>query len=397
MCRSSPAAPAIRSRHLAMPRLRNAAIVSATVLAALLVWPSCVVASAGAAPGQGNTAREQTSGGPRLVRVSRGAFTAHILPESHLGTRIEQDAYFRTRVMPAARQATVMIHEFADLQALPGSPSWGQTCLELDRALMPMSQRLIKGLLTHHRFSQWSDLRRVFAENDPATVDQMFESFLRSRGMMLNFWDLFFNVYGGLEREIDRKQWALQTTTPDQPKQAPSPKRAITRSIPHLGNESIESLEDLSAAVCKLRPDEQALLLEDALQSIENIEQELGSLPSDHFEAQALVTFDLMRLQQGFGALRRPEALRPLLTPNLRVKSDSPESLRMGLSRNPATDQLLLRFRNIDWASKIEGHAAANRRGLIYVFGAAHLIDFDRFDGLLTLLKQRGFRIELVR
>lgn len=380
-----------------MSWFRNAAWISAIALLAMCISPSCTLASEIALTGQKEDLEPHSSGGPRLVRISRGAFNAHILPESHLGTQAEQDSYYWLKVMPVARQARVLIHEFADLYALPGSPLWGPTCLEGNWELTRLGERLIENLMKHHRFSQWADVRRVLLENDPTTVNQQFEAFLKGRGMMLNFWDLFFNVSGGLQREVDQEQRNSHYSRPRQLESESSPRRRITRDVPTLQTESIESLEDLSSAVCRLQPKDQSLLLQDALQSIESIHEGFQDRSSDYFEVQALLAFDLMRLQQRFRTGRGRTALQSLLTPSLKVNSSSTESVRLGISTNPATDQLLLSFRNMDWATKIERHAAENRRGVMYVFGAAHLIDYDRFDGILTLLRKRGFQIELIR
>jgi uncharacterized protein YbaP (TraB family) len=67
------------------------------------------------------------------------------------------------------------------------------------------------------------------------------------------------------------------------------------------------------------------------------------------------------------------------------------------LSRGPALDKLRFELRNARWAQRMDEHAQARRTGLMYVLGASHLLDFEHFDGLLTLLKRRGFRVEVVQ
>jgi hypothetical protein len=54
-------------------------------------------------------------------------------------------------------------------------------------------------------------------------------------------------------------------------------------------------------------------------------------------------------------------------------------------------------MRNELWAQRIEAHAAERRTGLMYVLGAAHLLDFEAYDGLLTLLAQPAFQVRRVR
>jgi hypothetical protein len=54
-------------------------------------------------------------------------------------------------------------------------------------------------------------------------------------------------------------------------------------------------------------------------------------------------------------------------------------------------------MRNELWTQRIEAHAAERRTGLMYVLGAAHLLDFEAYDGLLTLLAQPAFQVRRVR
>lgn len=380
-----------------MSSFRGAVCVGAVTLFLLLVASSSSLAADTAFRGQAAGPASPLSAGPRLVKISRGSFVAHILPESHYGTRAEQDEYFLRRVLPVARRAQVLVHEAAELQAFPGSPLWGRTCLDRNRALDRSSNRLVESLSKHHRFSQFADLYRVFLESDPATAAEQFEVFLRGRGTMLNFWDVFFSVYAGLYRNAESSAAGSRTLSPNGDLLESSPAMRLIASIPNLQTESIESLEELSAAVCGLQPSEQSLLMQETLDGIDSIPEDLSKRSPLYYERRVILAVELMRLQQGFGTRLPRQTLMPLLTEGLRVRSGSPESIQTGISIGFATDEMLLGIRNKDWVERIHQHATANRLGLLYGLGAAHLVDYDRFDGLLTLLRKRGFQVSLVR
>ena len=380
-----------------MSWFRGTACIGAVTLSLLSVACSSSLASDTAFRGKAAGSASPLSAGPRLVKISRGSFVAHILPESHHGTRAEQDAYFLKSVLPVARRAHVLIHEAAELQAFPGSPLWGRTCLDRNRALEPSSNRLVEILAEHHRFSQFADLHRVFLESDPETAAEQFEVFLRGRGTMLNFWDVFFSVYAGLYRQAELNTAGSRTLSPKGGLLESSPARRLSASIPTLRTESIESLEELSAAVCGLQPSEQVSLMQETLDGIESIPEDLGKRSPQHYERRVILAVELMRLQQGYGTRLPRQTVKPFLTESLRVRSGSTESIQTGISLGFATDEMLLGIRNKDWVERIHQHATANRPGLLYVLGAAHLVDYDRFDGLLTLLRKRGFQVSLVR
>jgi len=214
---------------------------------------------------------------------------------------------------------------------------------------------------------------------------------------MLNFWDVFFSVYAGLYRNAESSAAGSRTPSPKGDLLDSSPARRLIASIPNLQTESIESLEELSAAVCGLQPSDQSLLMQETLDGIESIPEDLSNRSPQYYERQVILAVEVMRLQQGYGTRLPRQTLKPLLTESLRVRSGSTESIQTGISIGFATDEMLLGIRNKDWVERIHQHATANRAGLLYVLGAAHLVDYDRFDGLLTLLRKRGFQVSLVR
>ena len=334
---------------------------------------------------------------PPLLRITKGSFSAYLLPESHVGSPLEFGPGFRSQVIPAARRSHTLVYEGMLLDTSPASPYWGQTCMDRHPDVVALGSQLVSRIAAHHRHSQWADLRRSLGVRGEAFAREQFETFLQARGLMINFWELLSRISPLLEREI-----ALRT----------SPRPQLTRReyfieygvhaqlakrLPRLKRESIETIDDYAEAICSLRPEEHLAAVQAALEQFDAIAASTqGMQPGLKFRLVE-VAFSALLMQMSMkgipGAASIPvsDGVAARLTPawlDLHLP---------GFSRGPTIDKMQLGIRNQQWAARIDSHAAASRTGLMYVLGAAHLLDFESYDGLLTLLMQRGFHVEQVR
>ncbi|MEN9416884.1 MAG: hypothetical protein RI988_504 [Pseudomonadota bacterium] len=334
---------------------------------------------------------------PSLLKISRPGFTAYVLPESHVGSPLEFGPHYHSAVLPAARRSRVIVHEGASLDAFPGSRHWGRTCLDDQPRLAALGPELVRRIAAHHRYSQWADLRQAFAERGDAFAEEQFTTFIGARGLLLNFLELDSRIGALLERELAMVTSTEPAVTSREYYPEHGASSRITRAVPRLRRESIGTLDDDASAICALPAALQHEAVAQAVRSFDGIMHVARAhAPGTRFE-QVEAVFRLL------GAQLRHTGIEPSRGIAAGKRGVQPSQARVpvnhlpGLSRGRAMDMLKLGLRNQRWAERIDEHARARRQGLFYVLGAAHLLDFEDFDGLLTLLRQRGFRIELVR
>lgn len=334
---------------------------------------------------------------PYLFKISRPGFTAYVLPESHVGSPLEFGPHYHSAVLPAARRSRVIVHEGASLDAFPGSRHWGRTCLDDQPRLAALGPELVQRIAAHHRYSQWADLRRAFAERGDAFAEEQFTTFIGARGLLLNFLELDSRIGALLERELAMVTSTEPAVTSREFYTEHGASSRITRAVPRLRRESIETLDDEASAICALPAPLQHEAVAQAVQSFDGIRHAAHThAPGTRFE-QVEAVFRLLGAQLRQTGIEPSQAIAAGGAREQRPQARVPVHHLPGLSRGRALDMLKLGLRNQRWAERIDEHARARRQGLFYVLGAAHLLDFEDFDGLLTLLRQRGFRIEVVR
>jgi hypothetical protein len=343
------------------------------------------------------TADASTQASVPLLKISKPGFAAYLLPESHIGSPIEFGPHFASVVLPSARRSRVLVHEAASLDAFPGSRHWGRTCLDDQPGLVTIGPELVKRIAVHHRYSQWADLRRSFAERGDAFAEEQFATFIGARGLLLNFLELDSRIAALLERELAMAISVQPSVTSREFLVEHGASNRVARAAPRLRRESIETLDDEAWAICALPAALQREAVTYAIGSFDGIGHLTRALvPGARFE-QVEAVFRLLGAQLRAAGIEPSQAIAAGARGVEQIKARTPVSHLPGLSRGRAMDMLKLGLRNQRWAEHIDEHARARRQGLFYVLGAAHLLDFEDFDGLLTLLRQRGFRIEIVR
>jgi hypothetical protein len=351
----------------------------------------------GLSEGSSSEARTNPGLAPPLLRLTKGRFSAYLLPESHIGSPLEFGPYFHSVVLPAARRSRTMIYEGMNGDTFPGSPFWGQTCLDRVPEAAALRAEFASRIAANHRHSQWADLRRAFSENSEAFANEQFTAFIQARGLMINFWELHSRIRALVERDA-----ALRLS--DQPKLTAreyftefGAHERIARAVPRLRLESIETVADHAWAICKLTP---AQMREALTRAIELFDSTASN------KRELLPGVRLQKAAQSFAALHaqldgtnvaghRPAGQSSRSVNGFESSLGDPRQHASGSGQ--VLDLLRLGLRNERWAQRIDEHAAANRHGLIYVLGSDHMVDFDHSASLLTLLRARGFRVEWVR
>ncbi len=236
-----------------------------------------------------------------------------------------------------------------------------------------------------------------FQDLPGASAEDQFSTFNGSRSRLVNYLELEMRVRPFLEQELA----TLSSTDPRVTVQEYFPGLGavarIAQAVPRLRLESIETLDDFTWAVCSLEPQ---LAREMLTRTIEDFAAPkpiiLGRTPGSLFRAIE-VGFATLQAQLGLADSDSASALAPLFGAGGSVRSEAVQKLMPELSSGPASDTMLLGLRNIRWAERNDAHARASRAGLFYVLGAMHLVDYEHFDGLLTLLEKRGITVRAVR
>jgi hypothetical protein len=321
-----------------------------------------------------------------------------VLPESHTGSRVELDRYFTTKTLPLARRSRTLISEAAQLDTNPGSPLWGRTCLDENPALSDLSREMALRIVRHNQYSQWADLRREFAvHHDHIRADEMFFAFINARGAMLNFWEIFWRIEPGLEKDMLLRASRAPKLVALQYRVDTGPRARIARAVPELTVESIETLSDFSSALCELSHIEQHQAVSAVISGMDRLEARLRARQAYRHDWAMSALFSIMRRQLGACTAQDDCEISPGVNAAGKLRSMPIEQDPLQAGIDPALDKALLGMRNQRWAKRIDEHARARRQGLLYVLGVAHMLDFEHFDGLPTLLKQRGFHVEVVR
>lgn len=337
-------------------------------------------------------------GKSHLIKISKGDFTAHLLPALHIGFKIEFDANQKDVIHSVAEQSSTLISERAFFDFKPNSPYHGRTCLESNSGIDLLSRDLARRIVNNHPHSHWSSLYKVYREIDPNNADKRFEGFILARGAMINFWELYLFIYGSIQEEVESKLPINDPRRVPEDAFSRAPARMIASAHPHLETESIESMSDLVDAVCRLDADEQVQAITDMLRAFDRAREDVHA--RQPHDAQQLIELmvTLMRVQMGWADPPTAQAIgrHVRLTPEGRLQPGNGGLIDRMLSDGKALDKMMLGHRNTQWAERIEDDARRKRKGLFYVLGAAHFVDFEHFDGLPRLLKARGFEITVV-
>lgn len=371
-------------------------------IAALIAWGAVTCACAAS----GLTTRPAVSGPdqpsfPRatvqLLVVSKGSFSAYLLPESHIGFPPEFGPYFRSVVLGAARRSRVLVYEDSNGDTWPGSPYWGGACLSERAELAMLTPMLVERVVANRQYSQWSDLYRSLRETGGVTADDQFSAFIEARGALINWIELEWRIQALKERDVAMHRSKQPKVTAQEYSIRYSARERIRKQVPALKTESIETYDDLAWAVCSLDRTSAKEGLINVIRFFDETEQRVqGRTQGSNFE-HAGFGFAALRAQLNAADRATLQALSPMLGPSGRIDSKAVAVRLPDFGRGAALDKLWLGRRNERWADRIDEHAKAGRRGLFYVLGSLHLVDYEHFDGLLTMLERRGFTLQVVQ
>lgn len=334
---------------------------------------------------------------PPFLRITKDRFSAYLLPESHIGSPLEFGPRFHSVVIPAARRSSTLVYEGLNGDTFPGSPHWGRTCLDSLPEAGAIGAQLTSRIVANHRHSQWADLRRAFSEISDAFAVEQFTAFIQARGLMINFWELHSRIHALVEREVAVRQSVQPEVTQLEYSAEFGAHAQIAKMVPHLEVESIETLEDHAWALCQLTRAQQREALQDAIDQFDGLESRAAKLTPGARLQEVEMAFATLHAQLRLASVSGQGSAASSSNPATGHRPDAREPTQHSSSSRNTLDKLRFGLRNERWAQRIDEHALAGRPGLIYVLGSDHLLDFSHSASLLTLLKQRGFRVEVVQ
>lgn len=142
-----------------------------------------------------------------------------------------------------------------------------------------LRDELVRRIVEHHRHSQWADLMREWTVHHPNEAREWFTVFLRSRSLMINFWELFSRVSGLLDAELVQADSSEPEVTRREYSMEYGARLRIYKTVPRLALESIETLDDYAGAICRLSPAEHLAAAQAAL-------RQFDALPAEALEVR---------------------------------------------------------------------------------------------------------------
>ncbi len=308
--------------------------------------------------------------GPRLLLVQKDGRSALFLPESHIGSPAQEDAYFRSVIRPAFAASSALLAERS-------SVSWFER--GYDQAVCPdenadeaaMDDKLNAALRVRAPAVP-SMLRSVAASERLATL-----------GRFIRFHLLFVDVHQRAMGRLPAQESAAERGFKVRNAQsgillAEMPRRAV----------SVEDIGTWLQAWCATSPQQRAALIAATVAQSQQESAVAGAAPS--IEAQRATTYrdndadyqrELDRIRAALAAPTAPAGALP-------QRVSTPDELLL--------NRFMIVQRSRAW---VEGMPAvlARERLPFYALGAAHFADSPAGPGLLTLLRSAGYSITLLR
>jgi hypothetical protein len=317
-------------------------------------------------------ARSSAMLGPRLLLVEKDDRTALFLPETHIGTPLQDDEYFRTVLRPAFSASSELL---AERSVAPWwDRSFDSTVCSDEGAEEAALDEALTAAISKHPFVPSPLLRAVTSPDNIAAL-----------GRFIRFDRLFFDVHMRALGQVQLPAGAgsrsiLMPNAQSGVLLAGAPRRVA----------SVENTGTMLHAYCSLPPAQRAALIaatiaqNDALPEATKVKASDASLKAASYrsiDAQYRQVLSCMR-----ASLHR----------------ESPAALDCGASQaNQRTEpelsinRFMLVARGQTWVAGL-ARVMQRERLPFYALGAAHFPDGPAGPGLITMLRTAGYTVTLL-
>lgn len=316
-------------------------------------------------------ARSSAMLGSRLLLVEKDNRTALFLPETHIGTPLQDDEYFRTVVRPAFIASSELLAERSV------APWWDRTfdsaaCSDEGAEEAALDEALA-ATVSMHAVAPSPLLRAVTSPKDISTL-----------GRFIRFDRPFFDVH---MRGIGQVQLPagtgnhsiLMRNAQSGVLLAGSPRRVA----------SVENKSTMLDAYCSLRPAQRAAHI------AATIAQSDG--PSDATKAKAsdasLKAMSYRSIDAEYGQVlscMRADMHRSTAAPDCGAREANPRT-----EPELTINRFMLVARSRTWIAKL-ATVMQRERLPFYALGAAHFTDGPAGPGLVTILRASGYKVTLL-
>jgi hypothetical protein len=309
------------------------------------------------------SARAATPGTPaRLLVAEKDGRAIFLLPESHIGTPAQQDAYFRETIRPAFAAASALLLERSLSARL--SPDYYERRCDVEGPDEPALDADVNAALRAHPDP-------VLAHVLPLEGDlERLGRFIRFE-MLLQAW-----IGRGHVQPADDAAHAVPAV-----RVLPAQSGQLMMATPH-PYRSVDDTASFFQAYCALAPAERSVLVRRLLDDLDAAVQ-----------PQAGAEQDLAGMYRTIDATYQAclAAIRAALTHPHGAAAD----VRHWTPTELITQRFLIAERNRGWIAQLPSVLASERLPF-YAIGAAHFVDGPYGAGLITLLREAGYRVSLV-
>jgi|GEM_PF-6602268 len=369
-------------RDWLLSSVRRAGWLSAGLLALAAAAPAASAAAAlaaAAAAAAGPAAAARPVIGPRLLLVQKDGRAALFLPESHVGSAAQDDAYFRSVIRPAFAASSALLAERSKVSWFD-STYYQSTCPDEGQAEAALD----------------ADLNAALRRNAPAVPPALRAvsplDRLDTLGRFIRFHWLFVNAhkraYGQLPDAASPARSFKIRNAQSGVLLAGAPRRA----------DSVEDTGTWLHAYCAMPPAQRASLIADAIaQSLAPPDPADADRSPEQLRAATDRDTDTS-YQRALDDLRA--TLRAPF-PTGRADAPPPEAGNANFARAWTPAELTMnRFMIVERSQAwVAGLPAVLRRERLpfYALGAAHFADGPAGPGLITLLRDAGYSVSLLR
>lgn len=328
---------------------------------------ACLLAAAGGASADAGNA----GFGARLLLAQKDGHVALLLPESHIGSPAQEDQYFRNVIRPAFAASSALLAErssvswFDKTYDQAGCPVESDAEAALDPAL--------NDALRRHAPPTPPELPAALRSLAPVDRIGTLGRFMR---FYLLFMDAHQRAYGAIPAEAGARSFTVRTAQSGI-LLAGTPKR-------------VGSVEDTGTwlhAYCAIRPAERAPLIAETIRQSAQPADLADAGKSGRQQRDATYRDNDAAYRRALNDIRA--ALRAP------VMADDSNVVHAPTAAEAAIDKFTLVERSRAWMADLP--AVLGRERLpFYALGAAHFADSPSGPGLVTLLREAGYKVTLL-
>lgn len=322
-----------------------------------------------------------TDFGARLLLVEKDDRIALFLPESHIGSPAQNDRYFRHVIRPAFAASSALLAERSNVSWL--DETYFEAACPVESEAEAALDPALNTALRQHPPQVPPDLLPALRAMSPIdSIDRL--------GRFMRFYALFVNLH---RRDSGAK---LNTAGARSFKVRNAQSGVLLALAPHRAY-SVEDTGTFMHAYCALQPTQRASLITDTITQSAQPDPDDASKSATALRTAAYQKIDaeyrqvLTDLRAAFPA---PFSAGPIAAPP--PVAENTNYLRTWTPAELAVNKFMLSGRSQAWIAELP-NVLQRERLPFYALGAAHFADGPYGDGVITLLRNAGYTVSILR